>query len=478
MWNEYKAMSESSFLAFCLGQDSNFRIGSHHRRIAKALENVMRGECKRLIINLPPRHGKSHLCNYLFPLWYLGKNPDKNIITVSYSQDLAMDFGRKVRNHIDTEEYRNVFPTLSLAVDSKSASKFSTNSGGDYFALGAGGAITGRGGDIIVMDDMIKNHAEAKSRSRRDFLREWYSSTLRTRLMPGGSIVLIMTRWSVDDFAGWLIEKDGGEWEVISLPAIDDKDEPLWPEQYSYDDLIKIKKDVGSSVFNSLYQQRPTPENGMFIKKEWIKYYDELPEISDYVISWDTTFKDTESSDYCVGCVLGRSFNDQRIYIIEVMRSKMDFLKTRGSMRLLAAKYPKAVTLIEESANGHALLQTLKNEIPNVIGIKATDSKESRMQAISPIIEAGQLLFPNSDFDSGIQECIDELLIFNKGKHDDFCDSLSQGLIRLRSSEGPRWLSELSRLTDEEFLKVQGLDLKPKGLKEIFWPEHFKGEEV
>ncbi len=477
MNNEFRTLSQSHLLAFCLGQDQNFKIGKHHRKISRALERVAKGECKRLIINMPPRHGKSYLCNYLFPLWFLGNHPDKNIISVSYSQELAMDFGRKIRNHMTLDQFKKVFPDVSLAEDSKSASKFSTNAGGDYFALGAGGSITGRGAHIVIMDDMIKGHLEARSRVQRDTLREWYSSTLRTRLMPGGSIVLIMTRWSIDDIAGWLISKDKGEWEVLSLPAIDENDEPLWGEQFSYDDLMAIKREVGSSVFNALYQQKPSHDNGLFIRKDWLKYYDTRPAISEVVISWDTTFKDTDSSDYCVGVVLGRSASDQRIYLLEVVRRKMDFVKTREAMRSLASRYPGSVNLIEESANGHALLQTLQSEIPNLIGVKATDSKESRMQAISPIIESGQVIFPNPEFDSEIQECIDELIAFNKGQHDDFCDALSQGLIRLRNQAIPPWLDQLSNMSEKEVLELHLKNNQPKTIEQFFWPDQFMDKE-
>lgn len=477
MSKQFKEMSQTNFLAFCLGQDPGFMVGKHHRRIAKKLEKVASGECKRLIINMPPRHGKSHMCNYLFPLWYMGKHPKKSIFSVSYSQELATDFGRKIRNHISQDSYKNVFPEVSLATDSQSASKFSTNQGGDYFAVGAGGTLTGRGGDLIIMDDMIKGAAEARSRTSRNNLREWYSSILRPRLMSEGSIVLIMTRWSVDDIAGWLMEKDGGEWEVISLPALDENDEPLWPEKFSYENLQSVKREVGSSVFNSLYQQRPTPEDGMFIKKDWLKFYDQKPEIDEIVISWDTTFKDGDSSDYCVGCVLGRSRNDQRIYLLEVMRSKMDFQKTREGMRVLSSKYRGATTVIEESANGHALLQSLKNEFPNLIGVKVTDSKESRIYAISPMIESGQVLFPNPEFDSTIQECIDELLSFNKGKHDDFCDSLSQGLLRMREQEAPRWIKDLVEMSEEELFNLQHGRTKPLSIKQLMWPDYFQDED-
>lgn len=473
MSNEFQIMSNHGLLSFCIGQDANFLVGEHHRLIASKLEQIAKGKLKRLIINMPPRHGKSYLCNYFYPLWILGKYPTKNVISVSYSQELAMDFGRKIRNHMDQEVFQKAFPGITLAKDSKSAAKFSTNKGGDYYALGAGGSITGRGADLIIMDDLIKNHVEARSKTNRNFLREWYSSTLRTRLMPGGAIVLIMTRWSVDDIAGWLMEKDENDWEVISLPAISENNKALWPEQFSLVDLEKIRKEVGSSVFNSLYQQNPAPDEGVIIKKEWLRYYDVKPSVDEIVISWDTTFKDTDSSDYCVGCVLGRSREDERIYLLEVIKSKMDFQKARAQMKFLASKYQGAVTLVEESANGHALLQTLKNEIPNLIGMKVSDSKESRIMSIAPTIEAGQLLFPNPNSDSVIDECLNELVTFPKGRHDDFCDSLAQGLIRMRVSSGSKWFRDLINMSEEEMFELQYGKPVPQTLEEMMWPEHF-----
>lgn len=473
MKNEFQLMSQNSFLSFCLGQNPEFKIGKHHRKIAKILEKVECGEIKRLIINMPPRHSKSYTCNYMFPLWLLGKHPEKNIISISYSQELAQDFGRKIRNQMNTEEYQRAFPGIVLAEDSKSAAKFSTNKGGDYFALGAGGSITGRGADLIIMDDLIKNHQEARSKTSRDFLREWYSSTLRTRLMPNGAIVLIMTRWSIDDIAGWLMEKDLGEWEVVSLPAIDEDNNPLWPEQFTLDELESIKREVGSAVFNSLYQQNPAPDEGVIIKKEWLRFYEVRPDINEIVISWDTTFKDTDSSDYCVGCVIGRSKGNEKIYLLEVIRNRMDFNKARATMKLLSTKYSGAITLVEESANGHALIQSLKNEIPNLVGVKVTDSKESRIMAIAPVIEAGQILFPNPETDSVIDECLNELVTFPKGKHDDFCDSLAQGIIRLKNDGGYRWFSELLSMSEEELLYLQNGPSYPETLEEMLWPNHF-----
>lgn len=254
----------------------------HHKAICAKLEAVERGENDRLMIFMPPRHGKSELASKRFPAWCLGRNPQRQLIAASYNSDLASDFGRTVRNIVGEQEFRDVFPNVSLSPDSHAANRMNTNRGGAYVAAGVGTAVTGRGADIALIDDPFKDREEADSERRRDVVWDWYRSTLFTRLMPGGSIVLIQTRWHEDDLAGRLLEsqgrkEDGGQWDVLELPALDANGAALWPEWYPADVLQRIKDTIGPREWSALYQQRPQPDEGTFFQRDWLKAWEKRP---------------------------------------------------------------------------------------------------------------------------------------------------------------------------------------------------------
>ena len=229
---------------------------NHHRLIAEKLEAVERGEIDRLMIFMPPRHGKSELASKRFPAWCLGRNPKRQIIAASYNSDLASDFGRNVRNIVAEPEFGQVFRNVGLAPDSQAANRMNTNHGGTYVAAGVGTAVTGRGADIALIDDPFKDREEADSQRRRDVVWDWYRSTLFTRLMPGGAVVVILTRWHEDDLAGRLLEAEGDQWTVLSMPAINNAGEALWPEWYDVDALARIKATIGQREWSALYQQQ------------------------------------------------------------------------------------------------------------------------------------------------------------------------------------------------------------------------------
>lgn len=427
-------LGQKSLLSFVISQNKNYIVGKHHREIANALEDVISGKTTRLIINMPPRFGKSLLVNQYFISYYMGLFPDRNVITTTFSHEKATDFGRNIRNQILSDEYKYIFPEVCLAPDSQAASKFSLVQGGELYAVGVNGALTGRGGSLIVMDDVIKGSDDAASVTQRNSLREWYQTVLRTRLTNNGAIILVMTRWSLDDIAGWLIESQKDQWKVLTLPALDEFGNSTWEEGFSTTTLQQTKIEIGSKAFNCLYQQKPEPVEDAIIKREWIQFHDQkLHDFNQMLISWDTSFKDSETSDYTVGIVIGKIKNDSNFYIVDVIREKMDFNKARKAMITMSLKYPKAHSIIEQSANGHALFQSLKNEIPGLLSNIVTDSKTSRMMAIAPNFEALNVLFPKIEFFPIIEECIQELIYFPRSQHDDFCDALSQGIIHLKS---------------------------------------------
>lgn len=290
---DYFSLAHNNLLAYVRLQFPGYRIGHHHKQISDALMAVADGRIKRLILQAPPRHGKSMLTSEYFPAWFLGNYPDKYIITATYGQDLADDFGRKVRNQLRSGEHRATFPECVLSEDSQSASRFGTDQGGAYFALGVGAPATGRGAHLLVIDDPIKGREEADSETYRKRLKDWYASVAYTRLMPGGAIIIMATRWHDDDLIGWVLSEHAHEdWTVIDLPAISDGN-ALWPEQYSLEDLDRIKRTIGQREWQALYMQRPTPDTGDYFKREWFSSYDKQPKhlriygASDYAVTAD-----------------------------------------------------------------------------------------------------------------------------------------------------------------------------------------------
>ena len=289
--------AQQSLIAFTEYTSPEYEAADHHREIAESLEAVERGELDRLMIFEPPRHGKSELCTRRFPAWFIGRNSNKQVISATYSGELATDFGRDVRNIIATQEYLNVFPDVELKQDSKAANRWHTNNGGIYVAIGRGGSATGRGAHILCLDDLFKDRQEADSPTIRESAWAWYTSTARTRLMPGGSIIYTTTRWHEDDPAGRILNgKRSGDWHVISKPAINENHEALWPAWFPLSELEKIRDEISPRDWSALYQQNPTPDEGSFFKKEWFWRYepDEVRGVRKY---FSSDFAVTESTD-------------------------------------------------------------------------------------------------------------------------------------------------------------------------------------
>lgn len=322
----------SRLISYAAYQWPGYKDAAHHRLIARKLEAVERGDIKRLMIFMPPRHGKSMLASEFFPSWYLGRNPDHYVIAATYAQDLADDFGRKVRNQIADETYGQIFPGVGLKDDSSAVKRFhvqgpkdalATTQAGAYFAVGVGGPLTGRGAHLLLIDDPVKNREEADSETVRRRVRDWYTSTAYTRLMPGGRIVVIQTRWHEDDLSGWLLREHGHEgWDVLSLPALKADGTALWPDQYDVPTLELIRSSVGTRDWSALYQQEPTPDTGDFFKSEWITPVNAMPPRetmrvyggSDYAVTAD-------GGDYTVHAVIGMD-PDENLYLLDLWRKQ------------------------------------------------------------------------------------------------------------------------------------------------------------
>jgi predicted phage terminase large subunit-like protein len=435
--------SRSDLACFATLMRRRFEIAPLHQQIIEQLERIESGAIDRLMIFVPPRHGKSLISSELFPAWYLGKHPDRSVIAASYGSELATDFGRKVRNHMASPVFRAVFPGASISTDSAAAHRFNLMAGGAYYAVGAGGALTGRGADLLLIDDPVKNREDADSATYRRNLHDWYESVAYTRLQPGGVVVVIQTRWHQDDLAGWLLSEHAGEsWTVVSLPALAEPDDALgreegaalWPAKFPVPTLNRIREAIGSAAWASLYQQRPVPATGAIFQRAWWRFYTAAslpPKFEQIILSLDTAFKTNSSSDYSVALVLG--VGDTGYYVLDVWRDRAEFPRLKAIVNEMAAKWRPDRLLIEDAASGQSLIQELRqlSRLP-VMPIKVGSDKVSRAHAVTPMIESGRVYLPEAA--PWLSDFIDELSSFPAAAHDDQVDALSQVLNYVRES--------------------------------------------
>lgn len=436
------AEARDGLLAFCQRTMASYQVSDHHRRIAEALEAVERGAISRLIITMPPRHGKSELASIRFPAWFLGRNPDKRIIGTSYAAALAYRLSRHARNIVGGPGWP--FADVRLAEDAKQISGWDIGGHrGGYIAAGVGGPIVGQGAHCLLIDDPIKNQDEANSAEYRDGLWDWYQGVAYTRLEGRGAVIVIQTRWHHDDLAGRLIaaQKTGGDqWEVLHLPALTDTPTgpvALWPDKYDVDDLLRIRGTVGARVFAAQYQGTPSDEDTTLFPRKWWKYYAALPQAFDQVIqSWDMAFKDTKGSDYVVGQVWGAKGADR--YLLDQVRGRKSFTDTLAAVRALSARWPQAeLKLVEDKANGPAVIDTLSSELQGLVAINPEGGKLARASAVGPQVEAGNVWLPSPDDAPWVDEFVQECANFPAGAHDDQVDAMSQALLRLRQAALP-----------------------------------------
>ena len=442
---ESKEKARTSLVGYAKFQMENYLSPPHIKLLASKLEAVERGDIRRLAIFMPPRHGKSILTSEFFPAWYMGRNPDKYIICSTYAQDLADDFGRKVRNQLQDKKYRDIFPDAELSTDSSSMRRFNTTKGGVYYAVGAGSAITGRGAHLLLIDDPIKGREEADSAAMRKNLLDWYRATAYTRLMPNGSVVLIQTRWHEDDLAGWILKETGHEgWDVVEFPAILNEraagmlelkeGDPLWEESYPLPRLQEIKKTIGTREWSSLYAQKPSVEEGNIIKRWWWKTWTrENPPEMDYILqSWDTAYTVTETSDYSA-CTTWGVFSGEggyNLFLIDSFREKLTFPELKSQAVHLYNELQPDLVLVEAKASGWSLVQELmRTGIPITPFNPKKMDKLARVHSVAPLFEGGRIWFPDTDASADV---MNQFAMFPNTKHDDLVDSTTQALLRLR----------------------------------------------
>ena len=413
--------ARNSLLGFTEYTNPAYQRAQHHEQIAAKLEAVERGDIDRLMIFMPPRHGKSELASKRFPAWCLGRNPKRQIIAASYNSDLANDFGRNVRNIVAEPEFGQVFPSVSLAPDSQAANRMNTNHGGAYVAAGVGTAVTGRGAHIALIDDPFKDREEADSERRRELVWDWYRSTLYTRLMPGGAIVLIQTRWHEDDLAGRILEQEGDQWEVLELPAINDAGEALWPDWYPVEALNRIKATVGPREWSALYQQRPQPDEGTFFKREWFGEWKQLPDLRYYGTS-DYAVTDG-GGDYTVHRVWGIAPNGD-VYRVAGYRAQETSDKWIEAKLDLIARYKPLAWFGEGGVIQKAIEPMLRRRMRErnvhcrLEWLPSVADKPTRARSFQAMAATGRVHFePGAD--------LSEFLVFPAGKHDDDVDTAS-----------------------------------------------------
>lgn len=428
--------ARDSLLAYAVGMNKGYEIPPHIELLAEKLQAVEHGRIKRLMIFMPPRHGKSALASEVFPAWYLGRHPDHQVLFTTYGQDLADGFGRKVRNFVADERHRRSFPGCVLADDSASAKRFNTTAGGVYYAVGAGGAVTGRGADLLLLDDPLKNREEADSRLIRDKLWDWFASTAYTRLMPGGAIILIQTRWHEDDLAGRLLRGDE-PWEVVNLPAIAEHGDmlgrqvgrALWPERYSIEALERIRATIGEREFAALYQQRPSPLEGALFRRDWIQHGD-APKGCRIAMGVDLAISSKDSADYTAIVVMARD-EFGKLYVLDAIRERVDFPGALRLIRNVADRWQPKAILIEQVAFQAIVVQELLRQTTLPIkGVVPDKDKVTRAQPLALRYEQG-LVWHRRDLPTWFE---DELLAFPQGMHDDAVDALVyayQGVMRM-----------------------------------------------
>jgi predicted phage terminase large subunit-like protein len=427
-------LAQNSLRHFAPAVYPSFKAPRHLRMLVHELEALERGDHDRLIVTMPPRHGKSLLTSAIFPSWFIGRHPESSIIAASYGQELASDFGRRVKAIVTDLAFRSIFPNVRLLEDSQATHRLGTIQGGLYFAVGAGGALTGRGGDLIVLDDPIKNREEAESDTARRSLQGWFESVLYPRLEPGGRIALIQTRWHEADLCGWLLSEHKSEnWRVVNLPALAETDDPLgraegealWPARYPLETLERIREAIGSAAWLSLYQQRPQAAEGGIFKRDWWRSFDpdDQQEPLRITLSLDTAFSAKQSADYSV-CETFAECADG-YYLLHVWRGRVEFPRLIAIVNELADQWNPHALLIEDAASGQSLIQALRaSTILPVIPVKhQSRSKEARAAAASPMVEAGRVFLPREA--PWLPAFLDELSSFPNGAHDDQVDALS-----------------------------------------------------
>ena len=440
-------------IAFCKHMQPDYIVGKHHRLLADMLMAIEQGDKDRICVNIPPRHGKSQLVSIMFPAWFLGRNPNKKVMMVSHTTDLAVDFGRKVRNLIATEDYTAIFPTVKLAIDSKSAGRWNTNTGGEYYACGIGSSIAGRGADLLLVDDphseqdVINGNFEVFEKAY-----DWFTFGARTRLMPGGRVAIIQTRWHMDDLTG-RVTKDmsqndrSDQYEVVEFPAIlkvEDKktkkevEKPLWPEFFDMEALLRTKASMPVFQWNAQYQQEPTAEEASIVKREWwMKWKDEQPPLCEYIImSLDAAAETHNRADFTAlttwGVFLNENDNTHNIVLLNSIKKRLEFPELKALAMEEYGDWNPDSFIVEKKSAGTAVYQEMRRmgiPVQEYTPHRGSGDKLARLNSVTDIVSSGLVWVPETRW---AEELIEEVAGFPFMSHDDLVDSTVMALMRFR----------------------------------------------
>ena len=432
--------AQIDFMAFVKEMWPGFIHGRHHALMAKKFQDIADGKLKRLIINMPPRHTKSEFASNMLPAWFLGKFPEKKVIQCSNTAELAVGFGRKVRNLVGSEQYAKIFPNVSLRADSKAAGRWATSHGGDYFAIGVGGTVTGKGADLLIIDDP---HSEQEAKLAQgdpsvfDSVYEWYTSGPRQRLQPGGVIVVVMTRWSDKDLTGKLLKGDT-EWDIVQLPAILPSGNALWPEFWDISELLALKEELPVYKWNAQYQQTPTGEEGALVKRDWWQRWeaDRPPKCEFIIQSWDTAFTKSQRADYSACTTWGifhlnENPEDVNIIMLDAWKDKLEFPDLKDTAKRFYDEWQPDACIIEAKAAGAPLIFELRRMgvmVSDYTPVRGND-KFVRINSVTDLFRSGRVWAPETKW---AEEVIEEMARFPNAEHDDLVDSTVQALIRFR----------------------------------------------
>ena len=443
------AAAQMDFLAFIARVDRTYKFGVHLKRLGHLLMDVQEGIKDRIAVSMAPRFGKSQMISIYYPAWYLGKHPDHKVIVASHTADLAVVMARKVRNLIQSPEYAEIFPNTRIASDAKAAAQWNTTAGGEYFAIGVGGALAGRGAHLIIADDPLSEQdIKSGNTNSLDTLYDWFSAGLRTRLMPDGKICVLHTRWHMRDLIGRLLKdsamNDGGDvYEPFEFPAIlnenTENEKSLWPEQWTLESLQQTRASMHHITWQwyAQYQQNPTASKAAIIKREWIRWWEkeEPPPVEFTVQSFDTALTTKQRSDYSVchtwGVFTHEGDGTQNVILLNSVKGKYEFPELKVMAHEQYDEWQPDSVIVEAKASGQPLIDEMRRSgifVQDFSPGKGQD-KIARLNAVADMFASGHVWFPETAWAA---KTVEEILAFPAGEHDDEVDTMTLALMRIR----------------------------------------------